>query len=402
MIRITIRFCLWVLLITYFLTSSCTINEFTGVPAMYRPLLEEAFIQAGENATELQNALLEANQKEKEPVAFLIAYMPERDLQSLTSEFILENVRYALKARNEFAWCKALPDSIFLNEVLPYVSLNERRDNWRADFYNRFVPLVKECTDIREAIDSVNMNIARILQVEYNTKRKKADQSPYESIEIGMASCSGLSILLTDAFRAVGIPSRIAGTPLWTNMRGNHSWCEVWIDGEWYFTEYYPDKLNHSWFLADAGKADPEKQEHWIYSSSFKPTGLSYPLVWDRSINYVPAENVTEKYIELYRQQLTNTELAEDEIILNVVLYNSSETTDGNNRITKKISVSTREQNIDFGYTPGPRDDLNRFLVFRLKKNTMYDFVIGDNYSESKTVSYYTGEMNNEVLRLSF
>lgn len=192
MIRITIRFCLWLLLITYFLISSCTINEFTGVPAIYRPLLEEAFIQAGENATELQNALLEANQKEKEPVAFLIAYMPERDLQSLTSEFILENVRYALKARNEFAWCIALPDSIFLNEVLPYVSLNERRDNWRADFYNRFVPLVKECTDIREAIDSVNMNIARILQVEYNTKRKKADQSPYESIEIGMASCSGL------------------------------------------------------------------------------------------------------------------------------------------------------------------------------------------------------------------
>jgi hypothetical protein len=101
MIRITIRFCLWLLLITYFLISSCTINEFTGVPAIYRPLLEEAFIQAGENATELQNALLDANQKEKEPVAFLIAYMPKRDLQSLTSEFILENVRYAHKARNE-------------------------------------------------------------------------------------------------------------------------------------------------------------------------------------------------------------------------------------------------------------------------------------------------------------
>lgn len=392
----------WILPLMFILFISCADNPYRGVPGQYRELLEQAFSNAGENTGELEKALNEATRKEKEAVAFLIAYMPERDLHSLTSEFILENVRYALKARNEFSWGRTLPDSIFLNEVLPYVSLNEIRDNWRADFYNRFSPLVRNCKDIREAIDSVNMNIAALLEVEYNTRRNKADQSPYESMEIGMASCSGLSILLTDAFRAVGIPSRIAGTPLWTNMRGNHSWCEVWIDGEWYFTEYYPDKLNHSWFLADAGKADPEKPVHWVYASSFKPTGLSYPLVWDRSIKYVPAENVTERYIDLYRQQMDNVRPGEDELMLNVVLYKSAESKDGNDRIISRVSVSKGEERVDFGYTPGPRDDLNRFLTFRLKKNTDYIFSFTDDAGETINITHNTGETTNDLLRLSY
>lgn len=158
-------------------------------------------------------------------------------------------MEYAYKARERFSWAKALPDSIFLNEVLPYVSLNENREEWRPDFYGRFSSYVANCQTIWEAIDSVNRNIRDEVRVDYNTKREKPDQSPYESMRQGMASCSGLSILLTDAFRAVGIPARVAGTPNWHDNRGNHNWCEVWVDGQWYFTEYYPNALNKAWFL---------------------------------------------------------------------------------------------------------------------------------------------------------
>jgi len=35
-------------------------------------------------------------------------------------------------------WGKKIPEDIFLNFLLPYASLNERRDNWRKDFKNRF------------------------------------------------------------------------------------------------------------------------------------------------------------------------------------------------------------------------------------------------------------------------
>ena len=365
--------------------SSCQ----TPIPPKYKADFDAALLKSGDNKMEWLKAIKEAPADQREAVVFLISYMPERDLKELKADFILENTRLAFEAREKYTWCKNLPDSIFYNDVLPYVSLNERRDNWRQDFMNRFDPFVAECKTIAEAIDSVNRNILDVVKVEYNTKRKKADQSPYESVEQGMASCTGLSILLTDAFRAVGIPSRIAGTPLWTNMRGNHNWCEVWIDGDWYFTEYYPDALNKSWFLTDAGKADPEKPIHWIYASSYKPTGLSFPCVWDDSIKYVHAENVTGRYIRLYQEQLTCEELQEGEVIVDVALYRNNSS--GDQRICSKIEVLKGDEVIDFGYSPSPTDDLNKFLKFKLKKGLEYTFRFkdetGNNLEENLTIN---------------
>src|SRR6478752_4758171 len=47
------------------------------------------------------------------------------------------------------------------------------------------------------------------LKVGYSTERRAANQSPSESRESGKASCTGLSILLSDACRSVGIPARL-------------------------------------------------------------------------------------------------------------------------------------------------------------------------------------------------
>ncbi len=376
-------------------------NTFNGVPSHYTDKLEKAFEKAGTNAGQLKQALKDAPRNQKEGMAYLIAYMPQCDLDTLTAAFLLENTKWAYKSRESFDWCKNLPDSVFFNEILPYASLNERRDNWRKDFFDRFSPLVKDCKTIYAAIDSVNKNIREIVEVEYNTKRKKADQSPYESMEQHMASCSGLSILLTDAFRAVGIPSRIAGTPMWTNMRGNHNWCEVWVDGQWYFTEYYPDKLNHSWFLSDAGKADPEKPEHRIYASSFKPTTITFPLVWDTSINYVYARNVTDRYIHLYQQQLSESTLSGDELILNVLLLKKAASgQNGNQRISTKIMVKKEGKQVDFGFTPGPADDMNKFLKFKLQQNTTYQFIYPGENGNSEEYSYTTGQKSDEILEI--
>jgi len=62
-------------------------------------------------------------------VDFLIEHMPERD-RGLSPEFLAEHVDYAYRARERFPWAKALSDELFLNNVLPYASLNERRDAW--------------------------------------------------------------------------------------------------------------------------------------------------------------------------------------------------------------------------------------------------------------------------------
>lgn len=377
--------------------NSC-IDKYPNVPEKYWSELNSAFQKAGGNALELKQALNNTPVNQKEGMAFLISNMPQRDLESLTSTFLLENVDYAYRAREKYPWARQVPDSIFFNDVLPYVSMNERRDNWRKDFYERFGKYVVGCNDIRAAIDSVNKNIRNETEVDYNTKREKPDQSPYESISQKMASCSGLSILLTDAFRAVGIPSRIAGTPNWSDNRGNHNWNEVWIDGRWYFTEYYPSGLNKSWFLADAGKADPNSVEHSIYASSFKPADTYFPLVWDLAITYVPAFNVSDRYIKLYQASEKAKQLAGNRVVVKVWMFKSAVCTlKGDDRVEANVEIFSGDEQIGGGRTSAPTQDLNDVLEFKLEKNRNYTLkYIGDG-GVLKQVGFKTGDENMEI-----
>ncbi|MBP8790158.1 MAG: transglutaminase domain-containing protein [Breznakibacter sp.] len=380
--QLTLVFFLMIGLIGF---SAC--NRFQGIPKDYHPLLEKALDKAGEKAHELQQALDKAPENQKEAMAFLIAHMPEQDLKELSADFLLENVAVAYLAKEQFSWAQALPDSIFLNDVLPYASMNERRDNWRRDFFDRFTKYVAQCTDPRAAIDSLNKHIRDELKVDYNTKRRKPDQSPYESMEQNMASCSGLSVLLTDAFRSVGIPSRIAGTPNWHDNRGNHNWNEVWIDGQWYFTEYYPSGLNKSWFLPDAGKADANDPEHAIFATSWKPADQHFPLVWDSTITYVPGVNVTERYVELYRQEEALKQLSETHTTVKVQMFKENVCTlHGDDRVEINVDVFLGAEQVGGGRTAGPTQDMNDVLELQLEKNKTYNFVyIGANGLKKNT-----------------
>jgi hypothetical protein len=387
-----------VLAVSVFL-SSCR-SEYKGVPDSYHTLLDSALVKAGENRNELETALQNTPRELKESTAFLISWMPEGDLRALDADFIMDQVNGAALVREEFSWCSALPDSIFLNEVLPYYNLDEKRDNWREDFYNWFSPLVKDCRNIYEAVDSVNLNVMEVLGVEYNTKRSAVNISPFQAIDEKMATCTGLSFLLVNAFRSVGIPARIAGTPLWTNMRGNHSWVEVWINGEWYFTEYYPDALNKSWFLEDAGKADPQNPVHWIYAASYKPAQTHYSLVWDNKSTEIHAVNVTDRYISLYQEQLAGRELNEDELIIDVVLYHDPDEKGGRGRIAEKVTLWEDDNQIDYGYTPLPTDDLNRYLKFRLKKDKVYRLQYSGADGKILSKELDTAKENGNVVKL--
>ncbi|HPE74797.1 MAG TPA: transglutaminase domain-containing protein [Draconibacterium sp.] len=385
-------------------------SKYPGVPESYHVLLDSAFVNAGENVTEIQKALNEAPKDQKEGMAFIISYMPKRDLTSLSAAFLLENSEYAYKAREKYAWCAALPDSIFFNEVLPYANISETRDPWRKDFYERFSKYVDDKDNIVDAIFAIARPINKEVNVEYNTKRSKVDSSPKEAMAENMATCTGLSIILTDAFRSVGIPSRLAGTAMWTNFKGNHTWSEVWVDNQWQFIEYYPDTLNKSWFLADAGKADPNNMLHWIYATSYKPTGMPYyagvssndildvvdlntlpePMkgrferMKSRSAErkqeepYIWGVNVTKRYIDLYQESLKNNKLNDDELIADFVVFKDSDTSKSESRLDCRVDIFEGDNLIDFGYSPRKTDDMNLFLKVKLKKETNYKAVVSN------------------------
>ena len=140
-------------------------------------------------------------------MAFLVENMRPTDLQNLKADYLLQNVHQAYRAWDGVPWKKDIPEEVFLNNVLPYSVINERRDDWRKDFYDRFHPLVKDAKSPGEAAVILNKNVFKMVNVKYSTGRKKPDQSPYESMETGLASCSGLTVILVDACRSVGAVS---------------------------------------------------------------------------------------------------------------------------------------------------------------------------------------------------
>jgi dienelactone hydrolase len=229
---------------------------------------------------------------------FLTEHMPAKDREALSADFLTNNLDLAFQARGEFPWAKQVPDEIFLNDVLPYAVLDETREAWRKDFLEKARPLVKDAKTATDAVQALNREFFKIVNVHYNTGRKAPNQSPSESMAINKATCTGLSIILVDVCRAVGIPARATGTPLWANERGNHTWVEVW-DGGWHFTgadEYEKDGLDRGWFVNDAAQAKADEPKYAIYSTSWKKDGVAFPMVWAPESLEVAAVNVTSRY----------------------------------------------------------------------------------------------------------
>ena len=165
-----------------------------------------------------------------EALAFLQQHQPASDAASLNEDVLSVGVWHALEARNATAWARAVPWDIFLNDVLPYAVLNEARDNWRPLFHHAFMPLVRHTNSTVEAVLALNAHIWDKLDVQYEEKLSPHITAPLEAVAYKRASCTGLSVLLVDACRAVGVPARMALVGQWAPPNsGNHNWVEVWV-----------------------------------------------------------------------------------------------------------------------------------------------------------------------------
>jgi predicted esterase len=314
---------------------------------------------------------------------FITDNMPAGDRTALTCDFLMQNLELALQARQEFPWAKALPERVFFNDVLPYASLDEPRDPWRADFYKMASGLVHDCTNATEAAQAINRQLFKIINVHYNTARKRNNQSPQESIEQGKATCTGLSIILVDACRAVGVPARIAGVPEWANKEGNHTWVEIW-DGDWHFTgadEYDQAGLDRGWFNNDAAlTAKSSNPLNQIYATSWRRTGDYFPLAWDLDSRQVPAVNVSSRYAAL-QPDTNNT--------AKVVHLRLLEKTGGDRLIADVEMRSPADELLGTNHTRAGTSDLNDMPDFALPINepgVVFRF-IRDGVAREKIVS---------------
>ena len=229
-------------------------------------------------------------------LAFLFEHMPAADLASLSPEMLLENVFYAVRARGASKWSMGVPNELFQNYVLPYAQADEKREDWRKEMYERCAPLVADCTSAGEAAKVLNEKLFDLVNVHYSTKRRRALQAPGESIAQGRATCTGLSILLADACRSVGVPARIVSVK-WPHKRGNHTWVEIWDGRRWRFCgadEPDPKGFDRAWFVGDAKKCDVEDKRNRIYAVSFAKTGTTFVPGWSQAELF--GTDVTSRY----------------------------------------------------------------------------------------------------------
>ena len=268
-------------------------------PAPLRTL-DASLALAGPNADELRRALDAIEAGFRDDLEWLVRTMPPQDLAALKADFLLADVRLAERARAAAPWGRDLPPELFRQYVLPYASLNERRDDCRRDFMDRFAAEAWKFADPVDAVRWINAHLYAACKVGFDwTKRIKTEQSPYETMQVGWASCTGMSILLVDACRAVGIPARVTGIPAWTKATGNHNWVEVWWDRWYNVGEAGSDPRKPDW-VRDQCRTQSRAEDwaHAVYAAAWRPTGTHFPLCWAFEIEWVPALNVTRFYTD--------------------------------------------------------------------------------------------------------
>jgi hypothetical protein len=238
---------------------------------------------------------------EQTTLDFLLDNLPERDVGVILREQSEKTARLARQALMHAPWGEAIVDEIYLNYVAPPTSLTEPRDDWRDAFFRRFSPLVKNCHTSSEAALLLNDGISKSIKLRMPPKEHaRPDPSPFETIQAGYASPSGMAILLVDACRSVAVPARVVTAPMLPPLNkdqpSNHFWVEIW-DGQWHVISPGENKpLDQGWFMPNLSRAGAASVK--VYAASYKKTSIPFPLSWDESDKSVSADDVTFSYFK--------------------------------------------------------------------------------------------------------
>lgn len=185
-------------------------------------------------------------------IKFLYAYMPWPDVADYSFDYHLEQVEYALKAREEMPWGKSVPEREWLHFVLPVRVNNENLDDFRTVCYEELKDRVRGMT-MEQAVKEVNHWCHE--HVTYKPSDARTS-SPLASMKTATGRCGEESTYTVAALRTIGIPARQVYTPRWAHTDDNHAWVEAYVDGKWYFLGACEPEpvLNLGWFNQPASR----------------------------------------------------------------------------------------------------------------------------------------------------
>ena len=184
-----------------------------------------------------------------------------------------------------------------------------------------------------------------------------------------MATCTGLSILLVDACRSVGVPARAAGVANWHDQRGNHTWVEIHDGQQWRFLgadEYDAKGLDRGWFTGAASKAIAGDPVFGVWATSWKPVDGHFTMAWNPESRAVGGEDVTTRYAP-------NQEKAESGSFVSVRVRQSA----GGERMALPVTVADAFKNYGSQRTRAGRADMNDMPRFEVDPEALLTITVG-------------------------
>ena len=168
----------------------------------------------------------------REWMTYLAATLPSADLPNYPLSVWIPYIEHALKVREEFPWCKELPEDMFVDYVF-YPRINTEDIECPLEvFYNELKPRIEGKT-LEQAVLEVNYWCQEHATYQMADDRTKSAMTVYRSCG---GRCGEESTFTVAALRSVGIPARQVYAPWWSHCDDNHAWVEVYINGKWHFT----------------------------------------------------------------------------------------------------------------------------------------------------------------------
>ena len=153
-----------------------------------------------------------------------------RDLETITSDFLINQIDLAFRAWYEKQWAKKLSFNNFCEYVLPYRGSNEPLEKWRQALWNRYLGIDTAMTDTTDPIEAayiINDDIKTWFTFDPRFYYHPTDQSLSEMQSNGLGRCEDMTNVTIYAMRANGLAVTSDYTPYWANTGNNHAWNSI-------------------------------------------------------------------------------------------------------------------------------------------------------------------------------
>lgn len=154
----------------------------------------------------------------------------QRDVETLSAEFLIDNIDMAFRAWRENPWKNEVDFDRFKKYVLPYRADNELlRIGWRDSLIRIYAPVVADAKTAKEAFEHLRKAVNSV-------KRNEKYDFPYVMDAVALRNhysgvCLERCVYFTAVCRAFGLPVVIDNCGKWANYSNrSHTWVALVLD----------------------------------------------------------------------------------------------------------------------------------------------------------------------------